>query len=1091
MVRSNTTPRVTPSRSPLVGRDREMGALRGLVAAAGAGAGALYLLVGEEGVGKTRLAEECGAEARGRGLDVRWGRCLPEGVAPPLWPWREALLGAGAAPLAPELAALLEEEPGDAAERFRRFQGVVSLLRRREPPRPTLIVLDDLHRADGASLELLRLLGPLLRELPLLVLATARHAEGAEGPRAELWAELLREARPLPLTGLDEAGAGALLRGALGAAVEAGLGAELRAYTDGNPYFLEGVARALAAEGRGAAGLAAWRALPLPADLRQAIRARVGALPEPAQRLLRAAAVLGRELDVGIAALAAGLDLPQRDAALRDALRDGLLRSEGGDGERVAFRHPLVQEALRQDMGRGGGAALHLAIAQALERTYGAAPEHLAELAHHFSAALPLGPLDSALRYLERAARQARDALDYAAAESLLGRAVALLESREGATARLCLLLIELGEAHLRAGHGDAARGACGRAASVARALSDPRLLARAALGLGLDLGGFSCTVAPDAAVLAGLREALGALPPEETGLRARCLARLALELYHDADLAPSRAAAREALRLAEALGDDGVLLAALRADVLCHTGPDLPPAALSATADRVLAIAARLQDREAEFHGHHLRVAASLMTGDRGALDLAIAACTRIAEEQRAPRYRWQAGVFAAMRALLDGRLGEVVDLAQAACDVGLPVVGEAASESLVTHLFDLHWALGRLGETAEAHLQRADRYPYASAWTPGLVLALLAAGRRAEARAHFDRVMASGLDRIRRDELWLITLALLAEAAARLGAEEAAAELRQRLLPHRGLAIDTRFGRHLLGTTDRVLGMVAGALGLRQEASAHFEAADALHVRLGAMRWLAEGRCDHAEVLLTGDAADRARAEALLDSTGAIAGELGLEGAAARVRALRSSALRAAPPAPPLSGVFLRDGGAWVVGLGGRSSRVADGKGLRYLAQLLGRPGETVHVLELGAAEAPAPEAAGPAPGGRRSLGGAGPALDGRTRAAYRERLSALRVELREADAWADAARRERLQAELAALSNELAGAFGLGGRSRPIADHTERLRKAVYKCVRGALERIEAAQPELGEHLRRAVRIGVTCAYLPSTNVRWRLD
>lgn len=1079
-----------------------MAVLRRMLDDALSGAGSLCLLIGEEGIGKSRLADEVACEAQALGLHVRHGRCLPASAAPPLWPWRHALLGDGALtpPKEPPdsaqrcdgFAALLADE-GERVEpgRFERLAAVVAQLGRLSAERPVLLLLDDLHLADGPSLELLRLLCLAVDRLPLLCIATSRPIGECSAPRGELWAALRREAQPMPLGGLDAEGAGALLEQLLPAPLPGERIAELAAFTDGNPYFLLGVARALLVEGGRAETPASG--LPVPDDLRHAIRVRVEALPDAAQRLLRSAALLEARFDIGLAARAAGLPLDEQDPAARAALRDGLLRPSDDVEGQYTFRHPIVRQALVQDLGATARAELHLAIARAIEATHGSARDHLEALAHHFGAALPVGPLDRALYYLSAAAEHARQHLDMAAVVSHLARAAEWVEATEGGTARLGRLLIELGEAQRRLGRSEGARAACGRAMTIARALGEEILFAQAALGLGLKLDGFASTFAEDAAVLAALREALERLPLEEAALRARCLARLALELHHLSDLGPSREAATAALRLAEQLGDDRTLLVALHAHVLCHAGPDLPPADLLAAAGRIIDIAVRQNDREAEFHGHHIRVAASLAQGDRPALDLAIAACSRIVSEQRLQRCAWQGQVFLVMRALLDGRLADVADRAQAACDEGLPLVGQAAEEVLTTQTFDLLWALGRLGETAAAHLERAERYPQASAWTPGLVIALVCAGRRVEARAHFDRVMACGLGRIRRDELWLVTMALLGEAAARLGATEAAAELRGLLLPYHGMGIDIRFGRHFIGTVDRVLGLLAAALGLREEASAHFAAADALHVRLGAMRWLAEARCDHAEVLLTGGAADRARAEPLLSSALAIAQELGLAGAAARARALSDSAALRPAPDPghaqePLEGVFQRDGDGWLVGLGPDRVRLSHRKGLRYLAMLLARPGQTVHVLELGDSAAGADEAPRSLTT-RRTLGDAGPAIDARTHGAYRQRLRELRAELQQAEDWADEGRRQRLEAEIAALSEQLTSAYGLRGPRRALA-HSERQRKAVSKCIGAAIARIEASLPGLGRHLRRAIRVGVHCAYLPSTAVRWRL-
>jgi tetratricopeptide (TPR) repeat protein len=168
----------------------------------------------------------------------------------------------------------------------------------------------------------------------------------------------------------------------------------------------------------------------------------------------------------------------------------------------------------------------------------------------------------------------------------------------------------------------------------------------------------------------------------------------------------------------------------------------------------------------------------------------------------------------------------------------------------------------------------------------------------------------------------------------------------------------------------------------------------------------------------------------------------------------------------------VFRREGDYWCVVFDGRTVRVRDLKGMRYLAQLLAHPGRELHVLDLVAAET----------GQQTALGDAGEMLDERAKAAYRRRLVEIEDDIEQAHALEDAEREAQADAERDFLVRELARAIGLGGRHRRAASTSERARSAVTRAVRQGIARIGEHHPELGEHLNHAVRTGTYCAYVP---------
>jgi tetratricopeptide (TPR) repeat protein len=168
----------------------------------------------------------------------------------------------------------------------------------------------------------------------------------------------------------------------------------------------------------------------------------------------------------------------------------------------------------------------------------------------------------------------------------------------------------------------------------------------------------------------------------------------------------------------------------------------------------------------------------------------------------------------------------------------------------------------------------------------------------------------------------------------------------------------------------------------------------------------------------------------------------------------------------------VFRREGDYWSVVFEGRTVRVRDLKGIRYLAQLLAHPGREFHVLDLVAAET----------GQRMALGDAGEALDEQAKSTYRRRLAEIEDDIEQARALGDAGREAQADAERDFLVRELARAVGLGGRDRRAASDSERARSGVTRAVRQGIARIGEHHPDLGTHLNHAVRTGTYCAYVP---------
>ena len=196
---------------------------------------------------------------------------------------------------------------------------------------------------------------------------------------------------------------------------------------------------------------------------------------------------------------------------------------------------------------------------------------------------------------------------------------------------------------------------------------------------------------------------------------------------------------------------------------------------------------------------------------------------------------------------------------------------------------------------------------------------------------------------------------------------------------------------------------------------------------------------------------------------------------------------------PAADLN-MFRREGDYWSVVFEGRTVRVRDLKGMRYLARLLAHPGRDFHVLDLVAAETGSVSQveSGQAAGlSHAALGDAGEMLDARAKNAYRRRLAEIEDDMEQARAIGDTDRAAQADAERDFLVRELSRAVGLGGRDRRASSASERARVGVTRAVRQAIGRIGEHHPQLGEHLNRAVRTGTHCAYVtdPRAPAAWR--
>jgi DNA-binding SARP family transcriptional activator len=892
---------VEASRGAFVGREAELKELLTGLEDAVAGRGRVFLLAGEPGIGKSRLAEEVVRRARARGMRVLVGRCWEAGGAPAYWPWVQSLrayvrsiepealraqLGGGAAEVAQIVPELREILPGlpeppsldpDGA-RFSLFDATAQFLHKASERSPIALVLDDLHAADAPSLLLLQYLARELGSTRMLVLGAYRDVDPIPGqPLTETLAEVAREpvTRRISLAGLSAQDVAEYLEQTAAEIASPELVAALHERTEGNPLFVGETVSLLALEGGGAE-------LAIPDSVRDVITRRLGHLSEECNRVLVLASVLGREFALDALARVGEISVDQLLDTLDEAMAARVVSDVPGVPGRLRFAHVLMRDTLYEGLTTTRRVRLHRMTGEALGALYGEEPgPQLAELAHH---AIAGSDFARGLRYARHAGDWALTALAYEEAARLYGTALDAFELVAPTDERIrCGLLLSLGEAE-SATDRLAAKKAFLAASEIARRLGLQRELARAAAGYG---GHYLFERAGrDDLLVPLLEEGLAALADEDVELRARLLSRLSGAL-RDEPLRDRRdRVSREAVELARRAGNAAALAYALDGRAHAIIAPDTVAECLALSTE-LLELAERTGNTEQAVHGRVNRFMVHVLTGDIRQAELDLDAVNRIANELRKPAHLWQASAFRAELALAAGRLNEAADL--------LPEVlalGERAQPQLAVPIYrtqrytlnDFRWSLDEV--EADMH-DLAAEYPTRPVFGCMVAHLQMRLGRLPDARRALADLAVDGFSAVPFDAEWVYGISLLAETSALLREAGSAAVLYRLLLPWADLnAADHPEG--IRGSVSRYLGMLATAMAHWTEAERHFKNAIAMNDRMGARPWLAHTQHDYARMLQAGgEPGDQERAGELLESAIATYRELGMDGWAAQASA------------------------------------------------------------------------------------------------------------------------------------------------------------------------------------------------------------
>jgi tetratricopeptide (TPR) repeat protein len=483
---SKESPKEAPAENPLyrrvfVGREPELKQLQSAFDGAISGRGALMMVMGEPGIGKTAICEQLSTYVTLRGGRTLIGHCYEAGsLSLPYLAFVEALrsyvlnreakdlreeLGSGAADVARIVSEIRERlkvrvrpKKDPEEDRYRLLQGVTIFLSNAAAVQPMLVVLEDLHDADKGTLEMLTHVSRNLAGARILIVGTYRDVEvDRSHPLSAALAELRRISSygRLLLRGLNADEVRRMMESVTQESVPWGLAETVHRQTEGNPLFVQEVVRYLAEEGLITRKEGRWRPtkdtaleMSIPGGLRDVIGKRLSLLSPECNQLLAVASVIGREFALETLSAVAGTNEDTLANALKEAMQLSVLEERSQRGlVRYRFTHAFFRQTLYDEIIAPRRIRLHQQVAHSLESLYAKRlEEHAAELAEHFSHSIDPVDLKKAVQYGELAAKQATDVYAYGEAVRLLEQALRVQEVLDpDDKAKRCDLLLALG----------------------------------------------------------------------------------------------------------------------------------------------------------------------------------------------------------------------------------------------------------------------------------------------------------------------------------------------------------------------------------------------------------------------------------------------------------------------------------------------------------------------------------------------------------------------------------------------------------------------------------------------------------------------
>jgi tetratricopeptide (TPR) repeat protein len=894
-----------PPENPLyrrvfVGREPELKQLKSAFDGAMSGQGALMMVTGEPGIGKTALCEQLSTYVTLRGGRTLVGHCYEKGsLSLPYLAFVEALrsyvlarevkdlreeLGSGAADVARIISEIRERlkiklrpQKDPEEERYRLLQAASEFLNNAANVQPMMVVLEDLHDADNGTLDMLTHVSRNLAGARLLIVGTYRDIDvDRSHPLSAALAELRRVSTygRVLLRGLNADEVQRMLESITRESVPWGLAEAVHRQTEGNPLFVQEVVRYLVEEGLIARREGRWRPtkdtpleMSIPEGLRDVIGKRLSLLSPECNQLLAVASVIGREFVMETLKAVAGINDDVFVNALKQAVHLSILEERSQRGlVRYRFTHAFFRQTLYEEMIAPQRLKLHQQVARSLETLYAKRlREHATELAEHFSHSTDPADLKKAVEYSEMAAKRATDVYAYGEAVRLLEQALKVQEVLDPEDkAKRCDLLLALGDALILAGeHQRVVNTEAPQALSLAEAIGNNTRASRACMlaARGLGHNALNAYASPEAAQWAARADRYAKPNTIERALADSMLGYVKLS---GVSFMPEGATlVTRALDLAGRLGDIDTywFIASLWLSMV--SAPQ--------HGEERLRLAEELTEQSRT--GLNLSIYAWVLWcightflefGQRRRAEDIMAEMQTVAERSRQPHLLVLSMVNDGIMAIWDGRLEEAVAIRRRAV---------ASAEDLNILEFAAQWTswiltarvyLGDAGRALESTLQGMTNIPRNIGGEKMILFCLVHIGRYAEVAEMLERLVVArpGMGSAQDETPVWIDITLL-EVAVLAGHRPAAELLLRRLA---GSSSHTS-GLWLTTCKERHLGGAAALLGRYEEARKHYQ--EAIRVCTG-MRFrpeLALTRLQLAELLLEHYPKERAEALEHLD--------------------------------------------------------------------------------------------------------------------------------------------------------------------------------------------------------------------------------
>jgi DNA-binding winged helix-turn-helix (wHTH) protein/tetratricopeptide (TPR) repeat protein len=836
-----------PAQHALLGRASELQTLLGFAEAALHNRGACVVIGGEPGIGKTTLVEALSAEVSARGVDVAWGKAWEDGGAPPFWPFIQVLralidrhglerMKRASGASWPELAGLLARaldgaEPAgprvpsgeSARNRFRLFDAFSRLLRAlcadSTHARPQLIIIEDLHACDEASLSLLRYLSRELSGAALLIVATYRDVALAQLPALRALVDAMPPAQRLQLSALQPHDSALLLAKNLSEPPSQRLAACVHELSEGNPLCIAELARHISQGNLPRLSGASSLDTAVPERIGQAVRMQLSSLPAETVAALTCASAFGRSFTQPVLAQLLAVSELQLLERLAPALSCGIVRASSSAAAELCFAHALVRNAIYAELASHRRAQLHQSIAELLEQRADPALVPVFELAHHYHLAACSGGRLKAIEFAVRAAGHAAEMRAFEASAELYERAFALSTLEGVPSQELLSRATSAGVACYMAGQLAQAVSYFDRAAEIARKLKAyPEL----ALAVGSTCFVLRGTLMFDRARHQHVREALRALPDGDSAIKAMLLAIGTLGESAQDPLVQRRAAAHQGIAMARRLGDPTVLVRALSSGHLALWG-SVPPDELAAIANELVAVSRAVEDGEMLLDALLWRILDSFERCDVDTMEADSSEYLTLLDAHHSGWHRYMVAILQSMQESCHGNFADADALSLRAAELGEQQREPSArSFYAVRQLF--RWLDGRVECVDGCELDPPWQLP--AAYHPLWLLAWVRCGRERQARSALAIARSRGFEHIPLSPLRKPTLAVYALCACELDDLDSAEELYRALLEFDGQLIVLQPGV-CVGPTAYFLAVLAAKLERASSAARHFEAA------------------------------------------------------------------------------------------------------------------------------------------------------------------------------------------------------------------------------------------------------------------------